>query len=219
MRESTKIALLRARCTEKGNSTRSNTSRIQRIETGRRIRRYKTRQRTFRFKYHRCRKTGHKASKCTEKIKDLDKANVADNLSLSATTNISYIMKAEDKNIYAYTTRGIWCMDSGCTAHMCGDDDFRNIDMSTVGKVNLTNKSSIDIEGKGSISFTSILDDQKKNININNALHVPELQTNLLCVGKLCDKGFKVVFEADGATVLDQDLKATRAEGAESRQI
>ncbi|KMQ87576.1 retrovirus-related pol polyprotein from transposon tnt 1-94 [Lasius niger] len=154
---------------------------------------------TFKFKCHRCRKVGHKASECTERIKETDKANIADNLSLCASTNLSYIMKAEGKDTYANTTRGMWCVDSGCTAHMCGNDDLQNFDKSTVDKVNLASKSSIDIRGKGSISLTSDLDGKIKNININDALHVPELRTNLLSVGKLCDKGFKVVFEADGA--------------------
>lgn len=49
-----------------------------------------TKGETFKFKCHRCRKTGHKASECTDKGKETDKANVADNLSLCATTNLSY---------------------------------------------------------------------------------------------------------------------------------
>lgn len=100
-------------------------------------------------------------------------------------------------------------MDSGCTAHMCGDDTLTNFDDSTIGKVNLASKSSIDIKGKGSISLISDFDGKTKNVIINDALHVPELRTNLLSVGKLCDKGFKVIFEADSATVIDQDLTAT----------
>lgn len=150
---------------------------------------------------------GHKASECIEKFKETDKANVADNLSLCATTNLSYITKAEDKG---YTsTREIWCIDSGCTAHMYSNEDLRNLEESIIGKVDLANKSSIDIKDKGTISLTSNFDGQIKNININNVLHVSELRTNLLSVGKLCDKGFKVIFEIDGATVVDQDLKAT----------
>lgn len=165
---------------------------------------------TFKHKCHRCRKVGHKAAEYTERIKNTDDANVADNLSLCTTTNITFINKSDDLDTHESSIREIWCVDSGCTAHMCGNDvSFVDYDESTVGKVNLAGKSSIDVKGRGLISLTANFDNQTKNININDILHVLELLTNLLSVGRLCDKRFKVIFEADGATVIDRDGKAT----------
>lgn len=112
----------------------------------------------------------------------------------------------------------VWCIDSGCTAHMCGNrNSLTNFEKPTIGKVNLANKSSIDIAGRGSVSLNISSDGQTKRIDLKNTLHVPDLRTNLLSVGKMCDKELKVIFETDGASVIDRDgkivLRADRVNG------
>lgn len=53
-----------------------------------------------------------------------------------------------------------------------------------------------------------------KQIKLKEALHIPELRANLLLVGKICDKGYKVIFESDAATIMNAKgrpiLKAER---------
>lgn len=177
-----------------------------------------TKKEIFSYKCHRCRKTGHRAAECTERIKNTDDANAAENLSLCATASYSSTNKASIANISKDVSHRIWCMDSGCTAHMCGNDEvFVNFNESTSGKVNLANKVSTDIKGKGSVSLITNLDGKTKNVDIKDTLYVPELRTNLLSVGKICDKGFSVIFKSDSATVMDKNrktvLKADRTDG------
>lgn len=112
----------------------------------------------------------------------------------------------------------VWCIDSGCTAHMCGNrNSLTNFEKPTIGKVNLANKSSIDIAGRGSVSLNVYSDGLTKRVDLKNTLHVPDLRTNLLSVGKMCDKGLKVIFETDGASVINREgktvLRADRVNG------
>lgn len=171
----------------------------------------------FKFRCHRCRKFGHKAADCTESPKD--KANAADDVSLCAIAN----SPVESKGIEAFQTANaesnvIWCVDSGCTAHMCGSEsDFEEMNKSNDGKVNLANNASTEIKGKGSVHLTASMNGVTKQVKLRETLLVPELRTNLLSVGKICDRGFKVTFESDAATIVDTSgrpiLRAERESG------
>ena len=54
-------------------------------------------------------------------------------------------------------------------------------------------------------------------MNLKDALHVPDLRTNLLSVGKITDEGFKVIFNNESATIINEHgndiLKADRVNG------
>lgn len=54
----------------------------------------------------------------------------------------------------------------------------------------------------GSIKVKSIFYDKSYNITINNELHVPNLQYNLLSVRKLEMNGHKIVFENGQAKIM-----------------
>lgn len=45
---------------------------------------------------------------------------------------------------------------------------------------------------------------KKSNVILNKTLHVPKLRMNLLSVSKITDKGYRVVFDKQKATVTDQ---------------
>jgi len=160
---------------------------------------------TFKYKCHQCHKISHKASECNERSKN--GANMANDLSLCAIASLPFARRTNESDGRDSTEVRAWCLDSGCSAHMYRDEENFVEYNSTIGKVNLANKASIGIEGKGSVCVTANLDDSIKQVNINNTLHVPELKCNLLSVGKICDKGFKVLFEADGAAIIDKDKK------------
>jgi len=134
------------------------------------------------------------------------------------------------KSVYYYTatiealrvsnaqSRFKWCLDSGCTAHMCNDDaDFVKAVESGSGKVNFASDASIDVKGRSSVSIVVETNCRQKNVNIQDALHVPDLRANLLSVGKMADKGFKIVFGKDHARVIDKRgsevLSANRVNG------
>jgi len=98
---------------------------------------------------------------------------------------------------------------------MCGKcEKFTIVDDSVNGEVRLANQSSTYIKGKGSTTLTAFTNGQEKRVSLNNTLFVPELRTNLLSVGKMCDKGYRVTFDSKMADVTDKNgrivLKAER---------
>lgn len=116
-----------------------------------------------------------------------------------------------------------WCLDSGCTSHLCNDPKkFVHFSKVVSEKLNLASNTSTAITGRGTIHLNTEVDGKSKSLNLENALHVPDLRTNLLYVSKITDKGLKVVFDGNAARVIDRDgntkLEATRVNGLYSLQ-
>lgn len=90
---------------------------------------------------------------------------------------------------------------------------FQNVANSD-GRVSLANDSTVNVTGRGSISIKIDANGSQKIVNLNDTLLVPNLRTNLLSVGRICDHGMKVIFEQSQATIVEQDgrtvLKAAR---------
>lgn len=76
---------------------------------------------TFKYKCHRCRKIGHKAAECKEKVKRDDKANCADTASLYVIEDETCV--AEDCTEVSNVRNARWCLDSSCTAHLCNSEN------------------------------------------------------------------------------------------------
>lgn len=101
---------------------------------------------------------------------------------------------------------------------MCGGrEEFLHMDDSAAGKVDLASDASTEIKGKGSVSLIANVDGTANRVTLSDVLHVPGLRTNLLSVGKICDKGFKVIFEKGKASILNAKgehvVKAQRGSG------
>ncbi|XP_076623124.1 uncharacterized protein LOC143342789 [Colletes latitarsis] len=98
-----------------------------------------------------------------------------------------------------------WCLDSGATSYMCGQlRDFTEIDDSKRSKLNLANHTSTMILAKGTVDFESEVHGEKKNVNLSEVFHVPDLRTNLISVAKITDRGFEVIFKKNHAEVIDR---------------
>jgi len=82
---------------------------------------------------------------------------------------------------------------------------FSNISRTRNDKLNLANKVSTEIIAEGTVTFDTHVNNEGRTISLENALLVPDLRTNLLSVGKIADHGYKVLFDKDGAHVLDSD--------------
>lgn len=142
---------------------------------------------------------GHKARDCRNKKPT---ANQVDDVSLFASPEISVFNVSKLENEKA---RRKWCIDSGCSAHMCRDlNDFVNIDTGNNGTVNLASNTSTEIQGKGVAALSTLVNGKCKYVKLDNALHVPDLRTNLVSVGKITDKGFEVIFRDRKAEVTDK---------------
>ncbi|RVW59748.1 hypothetical protein CK203_100238 [Vitis vinifera] len=88
-------------------------------------------------------------------------------------------------------------LDSGCSRHMTGDESkFAFLTKRKRGHVTFGDNAKGRIIGQGNIgNDTSSL--------IESVLLVDGLKHNLLSISQLCDKGFKVIFEASHCIIKD----------------
>ena len=89
-------------------------------------------------------------------------------------------------------------MDSGCSRHMTGQEShFKTLKIKEGGEVAFGGDGKEKIIGIGNIGNTS-------SNSIKNVLLIRGLKHNLLNISQLCDKGYKIIFEADHCAILDK---------------
>jgi len=97
-----------------------------------------------------------------------------------------------------------WLVDSGCTNHMTGNLKlFRNINKTVRSKVRIGNGHHIEVQGKGVVAIEG---NQEVKL-IRDVLFVPNIDQNLLSVGQLVEKGYKVKFEGRECLIKNADSK------------
>ncbi|RVW46097.1 Retrovirus-related Pol polyprotein from transposon RE1 [Vitis vinifera] len=100
------------------------------------------------------------------------------------------------------STSESWLVDSGCTNHMTYDQNlFREIDRTAISKVGIGNGEYIPVKGKGTVAIESLTGLKL----ISDVLFVPDIDQNLLSVGQLVEKGFKVCFEDKNCIIKDAE--------------
>ncbi|KAK2404089.1 hypothetical protein QL285_053465 [Trifolium repens] len=145
-----------------------------------------------------CSKFGHYASECGSEKKNKNQENgeeakLAENK--DSDDDVNFMVTLTDETAESME----WYFDTGCSNHMTRNrsilTDFDNC-LNT--KIKLANSKSIDAKGMGNVVI------QRKNGRksvIEKVLYVPGMQCNLMSVGQLLDKGFKVVL-GDGTLKL-----------------
>ena len=163
----------------------------------------------FKYRCHRCRAIGHKSVDCKNKRENIQpSAKNAEDVVLSA---VEYFADAHDQGHEALraendTCDRKWCIDSGATSHLSNEiREFVEIDDMKCGKLNLASSDSTEITAKGTMSFTTEVDGETKNIKLKNVLYVPDLRANLLSVAKMTDRDCEVLFTKRHATVTGSD--------------
>ncbi|KAK2402146.1 putative mitochondrial protein [Trifolium repens] len=145
-----------------------------------------------------CSKFGHYASECGNEKKNKnqkngEEANLAENK--DSDDDVSFMVTLTDETAESME----WYFDTGCSNHMTGNRNIlTDFDNCLNTKIKLANSKSIDAKGIGNVVI------QRKNGRksvIEKVLYVPGMQCNLMSVGQLLDKGFKVVLE-DGTMKL-----------------
>lgn len=139
------------------------------------------------MKCYRCQKIRHIASRCRTKLNESfqDGLQIEDQSFLINTT--TFLTRDE--------TGSNWCLDSGCTTHLCRDQkSFTEITNTDVKKVNLANDKSTNATATGTVRIKISHNTNTELIDFMNVLHVPTLRTNLMSVAKITDKGNKVTF-------------------------
>ena len=97
-----------------------------------------------------------------------------------------------------------WLINSGCTNHMTYDQGlFRELDKTTVSKVRIGNGEYISERSKGNVAIESLSCLKL----IPDVLFVPNIDQNLLSIGQLLEKGFKVLFEDKFCMIKDANGK------------
>jgi len=155
-----------------------------------------------------CHKFGHKAPECRNKIESVpesksatDKVEVDDCFAIfdrvldehvkEVIQGNAYTSCIKDENVYPHR----WALDSGCTSHLCGDKDKFGSSYEPVrGKLNLASHNSTKVEGKGVVKFLAANDRDKRLVEFQDVLHVPDLRTNFISVAKITDRGHVVTF-------------------------
>ncbi|XP_050876427.1 uncharacterized protein LOC127080138 [Lathyrus oleraceus] len=109
--------------------------------------------------------------------------------------------------------RDEWYLDSGCSTHMTGRKDwFVQINQAAKSKVKFTDDTILSVEGVGDVLIG------KRNgghSRIKDVLYIPGIKCNLLSIGQLLERGYKIRFEDKILRVLDSNgvliLKAPMA--------
>lgn len=150
-----------------------------------------------------CHGFGHKAEQCpSEKKSKEQSANRADDVNLLTELKL---IKSDVYQVGKNRSPDAWCVDSGCTSHMCSDRNvFGQIDSGKRGNLNLaSSNASTENEGRGVTSVVTSIDGREKNVHFSDTLYVPNLRTNLVSVGKITDRGYKVIFDSTKAETID----------------
>ncbi|CAL1407138.1 unnamed protein product [Linum trigynum] len=86
-----------------------------------------------------------------------------------------------------------WMVDSGCSNHMTGDlESFTDIDDKYRSQVKLGDGKKLKVQGKGTLVVCT---EEGNKTLIRDVLYVPELTLNLLSVGQLMLKNYKLLFD------------------------
>ncbi|KAK8926482.1 hypothetical protein KSP39_PZI018387 [Platanthera zijinensis] len=127
-----------------------------------------------------------------------------------------FIEQEEDDDYVFYTCKNnenpiknVWYLDSGCSNHMTNlKEVFMSLDETCASHVILGDGSIKTIKGKGTIAVKSKSGHYKL---IHDVHYVPELAQNLLSVGQLLKRGYKLVFDDSSCIITDKASNRTVA--------
>ena len=96
-------------------------------------------------------------------------------------------------NVVQESTCDIWYLDSSCNNHMTDNLNlFSSLDNSIQTDVTLGKNVQVNVLGKGTVGIITKHGDSKF---IPNVYHVEDLKHNLLSIGQLIQKGYRVCIE------------------------
>ena len=153
----------------------------------------------------RCQKWGHIAKNCPEKGKGKPHARqIQDGENIGEKSRFSMLSTTEEV-LYGQDKSSVWCLDSGCTGHMCNEKrrflEFTKSD----SELNLANNQSTRITGIGKVNISVDTGREKREVDLLKVFYVSDLRTNLLSVSAVTSRGYEVKFREKDAIVTDKN--------------
>ena len=97
------------------------------------------------------------------------------------------------------TTR--WILNMGATNHMTGARSaFAELDSGVRGSVRFGDRSTVDIEGRGTVLFRCKTGEHQR---LTGVYHIPRLAANIISLGQLEEEGFKILLENGALKIWD----------------
>ncbi|KAL1348215.1 hypothetical protein AAHE18_07G063800 [Arachis hypogaea] len=159
-------------------------------------------QKRTNFNCFHCGKYGHKAANCRFKIMNNNQAHIAENQHQNIDDDPSTQTLFFTSNSYA-EDENIWYLNNACSNHMSGRKElFSSLDDSVKLLLKFGNSTKIPIERKGHIPIR--LKDGSLSY-ISDVFYAPELDYNLLSMGQLSEKGYKMITYRGYCTVFDNN--------------
>ena len=160
-----------------------------------------------RIKCSYCKRLGHSDDKCYKKKNDQGQ-HIAEDEDFFAASSFA------DKSSVSSISTLLWCIDSGCTTHMCNDINSFTHALQAESGIKLANDATATATATGNIRLTVSSGKQDRTITLSRALHVPSLRTNLMSVAKIVDannevftKQFACIKDNHGSTKFVADRK------------
>ena len=167
-----------------------------------------------------CRKIGHFARECpngrSEQRRGDNEANAAHEDSDQEPLLLMVTTSSKDSSISVNSKSNLWYLDTGCSNHMTSHREWLiDLDETRRSTVKFADDRTLDIEGIGSVAIHR---KDGRTAIIEDVLYVPGMTCNLLSIGQLIQKGFKVImeknffdlFDAKGRLILKAPLSENR---------
>jgi len=130
-----------------------------------------------------CGRSGHKAVKCRQRKgehRESENLNTEKSFSVFCST----VQLGE-------LPKNMWCLDSGATAHLCGERSMFKSFREHKERILLAGNKYIMADGRGTVKIAW----RNSSFELIDVLFVKNLQCNFMSVSKAIENGFRVSFE------------------------
>lgn len=149
------------------------------------------------FNCHNCGGRGHVRRECPSKLRVQD---------LRQRLNSKVEPSAKSPRYGEWYTNGVitrkWIIDSGASAHMCGDkNSFNTLDDQYAMNIVVANGETMECKGMGTINVEVYTRNGPFKVELKDVLYVPSIDENLISVRAITKRGFSVIFKESGCYI------------------
>lgn len=110
---------------------------------------------------------------------------------------------------YKKHTRNKWLGDSGASQHVCNDKKLMTNLKTTNESVIIGNSEEMKATHQGDV-VPLFAHDDSRDVDLNDALLIPEFDHNIMSLAKFAEKGHKIIMSKENIKVHSKDEKITR---------